>query len=324
MRTKILALAVVLLAAPAWATVTITVTKITATKVAINYDASLGETELVRAFALDVTATDGTIVDVNNYAIGDDNAGYGIFPGNFSRHITVNPTTGEVDDWGVAGYTPVADAGDPGALGGIGTSGVTIEMGSLYDTNDPATTGVLCTVTVTAGTKKVCVTGNAIRGNIVMEDASERTIPVAACLIIDVDCFPSTAPYAIQYADWVTFLKPKCWCSAAAISTPPEDISDTGVANYTAGDFQCDGDANTDRESPVFKWRVSASDLTLVIANWKKNISAANPCADIKHDSESPVFKWRVSASDLTRLISNWKKNRTQLPGNCPRTDALR
>jgi len=64
--------------------------------------------------------------------------------------------------------------------------------------------------------------------------------------------------------------------------------------------------------------------LSLVIGNWKKPIATANPCADIKHDSESPVFKWRVSASDLSRLITNWKKNRTQLPGTCPRTDALR
>jgi hypothetical protein len=324
MRTKILALALVLLATPAWAAVTISVTKVTDTKVAINYDASGEAPALVRAFALDVTATGGTITDVNDYAVGDDNNGYGIFPGNFSRYITVNPTTGEVDDWGVAGYTPVADAGDPGALGGIGTSGVTIEMGSLYDTNAPAATGVLCTVSFSAGTTKVCVVGNAIRGNIVMEDASER-IPVEACYTItSVECFPNTAPYAIQYADWVTYGKPNCWCSAASLPPPIEDLSDTGLVDYTAGDFQCDGDAATNRENPLLKWRVSASDLNLVIANWKKNISTADPCADVKHDFENPLLKWRVSASDLNRLISNWKKNRTQLPGNCPRTDALR
>jgi hypothetical protein len=100
-----------------------------------------------------------------------------------------------------------------------------------------------------------------------------------------------------------------------------EDISDTGPANYTAGDYQCDGDANTDRESPLAKWRVSASDLGLVIANWKKNIATANPCADIDHKPENPIAKWRVSASDLSILIRNWKKNRTQLPGNCPRPE---
>jgi len=135
------------------------------------------------------------------------------------------------------------------------------------------------------------------------------------------DCFPNTPAYAIQYADWLMYGKPRCWCNSRVLG---EDISDTGPANYTAGDYQCDGDANTDRENPLAKWRVSASDLSLVIANWKKPIATANPCADIKHDSENPLAKWRVSASDLSRLITNWKKNRTQLAGNCPRTDALR
>ena len=322
MRKMILALAVVLLAAPAWAAVTITLTK-AGNEVTIGYNATTELPKLVRAFALDVTATGGTIVGVAGYKVGDDNNGYGIFPGNFSLYITVNPTTGLVDSWDDPNYTPVAPADDPGALGGIGTAGATLEMGSLYDTNAPAATGVLCKVTVSVGTTKLCVKGNAIRGNIVMEDASEVN-PAEVCIDIGTaDCFPNDVAHAIQYADWVTFGKPSCWCNAASL-TPPEDISDTGPANYTAGDYQCDGDANTDRESPVFKWRVSASDLSLVIGNWKKPIATANPCADIKHDSESPVFKWRVSASDLSRLITNWKKNRTQLPGTCPRTDALR
>jgi hypothetical protein len=137
-------------------------------------------------------------------------------------------------------------------------------------------------------------------------------------LFTEPGCFPS---WYSTYFDWLTFGKPKCWCSAASISTPPEDISDTGPANYTAGDYQCDGDANTDRENPGLKWRVSASDLSLVMTNWKRNISTANPCADIKHDWENPGLKWRVSAGDLQRLITNWKKNSAQLPGNCPRPE---
>jgi hypothetical protein len=312
----------VFLCESAWATVTIAVVKIAETKVAIHYDAT-GESQLVRAFALDVTVTGGTIVGIADYAVGDDNNGYGIFPANFSRYITVNPTTGLVDSWDDPNYTPVAPPDTPGALGGLGTNGITIEMGSLYDTNAPAKTGVLCTITVSAGTTKLCVNGNAIRGNIVMEDGSER-MPAETCYHIDGDCFPRTARYAIQYADWVMYGKPKCWCNAASISTPPEDISCTTTMNYTAGDYQCDGDANTDCENPFFKWRVSASDLRLVIANWKKPIATANPCADIKHDSESPIFKWRVSASDLARLISDWKKGHPQLPGNCPREDKYR
>ena len=128
------------------------------------------------------------------------------------------------------------------------------------------------------------------------------------------DCFPSSFT---TYADWVAYGKPCCWCNSLVLG---EDISDTGPANYTAGDYQCDGDANTDQENPGLKWRVSASDLSLLIANWKKPIATANPCADIKHDYENPGLKWRVSAGDLARLISNWKKNSSQLPGNCGST----
>ena len=303
----------------AWATVTIALTKISDTKVAIGYNATT-ELQLVRAFALDVTVTGGTIVGVADYKVGDDNNGYGIFPANFSRYITVNPTTGLVDSWDAPAYTPVAPPDTPGALGGLGTDGITIEMGSLYDVNAPAKTGVLCTVTVSTSTTKLCVKGNAIRGNVVMENGAE-VVPIDTCAgPPPPDCFPDGGRYARQYADWVAYGMPVCWCRGMW----GEDISDTGPANYTAGDYQCDGDANTDRESPLAKWRVSASDLSLVIANWKKPIATANPCADIKHDSENPLAKWRVSASDLSRLISNWKKNRTQLPGNCPREDALR
>jgi hypothetical protein len=118
--------------------------------------------------------------------------------------------------------------------------------------------------------------------------------------------------------------KPKCWCNSRVLG---EDISDTGPANYTAGDYQCDGDANTDRENPGLKWRVSASDLSLVIANWKKPAGPTlNPCADIDHKWQNPGLHWRVSASDLSIVIINWKKrdkdNLTvppsmRLPGDC-------
>jgi len=314
MKRVISILAALLLARPAWAGVTITLTKISDTKVAIGYNATT-ELQLVRAFALDVTVTGGTIVGIADYKVGDDNHGYGIFPANFSRYITVNPTTGEVESWDDPNYTLVAPPDTPGALGGLGTNGITIEMGSLYDANAPAKTGVLCTVTVTAHTYWVCVKGNAIRGNIVMEDGSER-IPVEACFDIAIFEFPHGPGYERQFADWAAYGMPACWVRSLG-----EDISDTGPANYTAGDYQCDGDANTDRESPLAKWRVSASDLGLVIANWKKNIATANPCADIDHKPENPIAKWRVSASDLSILIRNWKKNRTQLPGNCPRPE---
>jgi hypothetical protein len=328
MRTTILALAVVLLAAPVWADVTITLTDISDTVVEVGYEAT---GERPRAFALDLKVTEGTITDVTDFVIGDDNFGFGICPANFSRYITVNDQTGEVDDWGVPGYGPVADGGDPGAQGGLDTNGVTLEMGALYDNNAPPMTGVLCKVIVDYPTSTtLCVVGNALRGNVVLEDATE-VVPVEACITLPPvgdECFPSDAAYATQYADWVRYGKPDCWCNSTATG---EDISDTAPGNYESGDYQCDGDANTDWVNAFLKWRVSATDLNVVIANWKRtdaNIGSGDPdtepdpCADIDHQWKNAFLKWRVSASDLNILTSNWKKNAAALPGNCPRNDA--
>jgi len=120
-------------------------------------------------------------------------------------------------------------------------------------------------------------------------------------LFTEPGCFPS---WYSTYFDWLTFGKPNCWCAR------PQG---TG--------YQCDGDVNSDTENPIFKWRVSASDLSRLILNWKKPIATADPCADVRHDAENPIFKWRVSASDISRLITNWKKTDAQLPGNCPRPE---
>jgi len=308
MKRTVSILAVLLLARPAWAAVTITLTKITYNKIAIGYDAR-SEPQLVRAFALDVTAAGGNIIDINDYAIGDDNHGYGVFPANFSRYITVNPTTGMVDSWDAPAYTPVAPPDTPGALGGLGTDGITIEMGSLYDTNVPAVTGVLCTVTVSEGTCRLCVNGNEIRGNIVMEDGSER-VPVEACYgYVVTDCFPSTFT---TYADWVTYDKPDCWCNSAAFTC--------GGTQSQLGDYQCDGDCDGKPEGAI-GIRVFSKDLLCMIEQWKKRIhEVTNPCADFDHKAEGPL-KYRVFSRDLGILVANWKKKDAQLPGNCPRPE---
>jgi hypothetical protein len=298
MRTLILALTVLLFAAPVWATVTISLEDLGDRVIAVNYTSD--EAELIRAFALDIQAYDGNIIDVNNYSIGDDNGGYGIFPGTFAASIAVNPTTGQVDNWDVAGYSPVAPASDPDALGGVGTDGVTIEMGSLYDTAAPGNSGMLCTVTVDENVTKLCVTANGIRGNVVLESAAE-----ALDLILPDDitgdcwsgeCFPSS--YS-TYGDWVDYGKPQCWCD-----TNP---------------FQCDGDFDNATET-FFKYRIYGNDLAAVVANWKKKIDTADPCADFDHKSET-FFKYRVYGNDLAMVVGNWKKKDADLTGGCPRAE---
>lgn len=174
-------LAVLLLAAPAWAAVTITATQVDDTnEVEISYST---DGNLPRAFGLDITVTDGNIVSCTAAHIGEcdaDNRGYGIFPG------TINiAADGEVNDWG----SPVAPAGaigtpdpDPNNWG-IGTAGITIEMGSLYvDGNEPASNGVLCTIVVTenctvniAGNAARCGMGSPEMG-VVMENTDEVSI----------------------------------------------------------------------------------------------------------------------------------------------------
>ena len=108
-----------------------------------------------------------------------------------------------------------------------------------------------------------------------------------------------------QYDDWVLLGRPNCWMWP----------------------YQCDGDAGGTTENPLAKWRVSANDLSIVLANWKKPAGPTlNPCADIDHAEENPLAHWRVSASDLSIVITNWKKrdkdNLTvppsmRLPGDC-------
>ena len=300
--------AVALLATPAWA-VTITLEDLGDGVIQIGYDAT-DEAELVRAFALDITATDGNIIDINDYSVGDDIGGYGIFPGNFAAApIAVNPTTGLVDNWEVAGYTPVAPAGDPDALGDIPGPGITIEMGSLYETAGPGDTGILCTITVDCDVTEVCVTGNAIRGNVVLESAAEATLPAEPVCIQGAPtfcgdiCYPQLGTHAAGRADFEAYMAedkdPSCWCNP----------------------YQCDGDADNATET-FFKYRVFGNDLALVVENWRRKIDHADidPCADFDHKSET-FFKYRVFGDDLALVVENWRKKDADLAGDCPRAD---
>jgi hypothetical protein len=299
MKTLILAVTVLLLAAPVWATVTITA-QLDGKKITIGYTSDEGQ--LIRAVALDVAATGGNIIAVGDYAIGDDNGGYGIFPSSFRDNIVVNPETGEVDSWvgSPNPYTPVADPCDPDALGGIGTPGVTIEMGSLYPEggNAPSeTSGTLCSVTVDDDVTEVCITANATRGNVVLEDANEpETLVLPDC--IEMVCFPSGYT---TYADWVTYGKPDCWCAP----------------------YHCDGDADVATSGAPFQYRIYTGDLNKIIGNWKAKITTVgiDPCADVDHKSSGAPFQYRVYTGDLNKIIDNWKKKDTALPGDCPRPE---
>lgn len=122
----------------------------------LSYDFSEEEVR-VRAFSLDIRVSNGIITSV----------------GNFSPHYQIYPDSiyideyGEVVDWG----TPVCPSSEPCTLGGLGTSGMTIEMGSLYygEPNAPPPTGVLLTFTISAECG-ITIEENVCRGGVVFED----------------------------------------------------------------------------------------------------------------------------------------------------------
>jgi len=296
MRKLFFVLVVAVLTSPVWATVTITATDLGEGVVAIDY--SSDEAELVRAFALDITVDAGTIDAVSDFKVGDDNNGYGIFPGNFSLFITVDPATGEVSDWGVAGYSPVADGNDPGALGGLGTNGITLEMGSLYDTKAPSKQGRLCTVTCSESCL-LTVNTNATRGNVVLEDASEAVVDLTGATNVQTSIGAVESFTGQHKNEWLAVGSPECWIS----SINPR---------------QCHGDADGASQGTNKYW-VSTNDLDILIAAWNKPLEALTGnqiCADFDHLSQG-ANEYRVSTNDLDILIANWQLPDVPAP-DCP------
>ena len=297
MRKIIFALILAMLASPVWAAVSITVTDLGGGKAGIDYSG----TERVRAFALDIMVDAGMIESISDFAVGDNNNGYGIFPANFSRYITVDPTTGEVSDWAIEGYNPVADADDPGALGGLGTNGITIEMGSLYDTQAPPLEGRLCVITCSEACT-VTVTLNATRGNVVLEDATEAVVDLAGATEVPVGSVAVGTYIGPQADQWLSVGQPACWLNPR----------------------HCHGDADGRSQGPEKFW-VSTNDLDILIAAWNKPYAEIGGqtingvpliCADFDHAPQGSN-KFRVSTNDLDILIANWQLP-NQPAADCP------
>jgi hypothetical protein len=303
MKRLILLLAVLLLASPSLGAVRIAVEP-DGDLVAINYET---DGEKVRAFALDIMVDAGTITDISGFIRGEstaENPGYGIFPANFGRFITVDIDTGEVGDWNIADYTPVADPCDPGALGGLGTDGITIEMGALYyptddsSPNAPGNSGTLCKLLLSEDAN-VTVALNEARGGIVLTDPEvAATVDLLAATATPVgggdDLLAAGHP---DYDEWVAVGKPACW----------------------AYPRQCHGDADgmLEGSSEGGLYHVGPADLNVLIAAWQVKEPPFGPgiaaiengiCADFARDVEGDEQSgfYRVGASDLNRLMQNW------------------
>ena len=289
-RFIITVLAVVLIATPAWAAVTISDSN-SGCEVTLSY--SVTGPNNVRAFALDITVDSGATID----SISNLNTDYDIYPGSI---VIVGGAV--TDDGNAIGDSAIY----AGTLGGLGTGGMTIEMGSLYvgAVNEPATSGILCKFVVSADCN-VSVAENAIRAGVVMENPDEgpglslpSTLLVTGCTVSD--CLIGGNAFAGEKAKWVEYGSPDCWCYRK----------------------QCRGDADGTKE--FFK-PVMANDLTVWKAAYNQSKATVQTitagthntpgiCADFDHKDE--FFK-PVMAGDLTI----WKAYYNIADGSVPECD---
>jgi hypothetical protein len=288
-----LVVAVLMLAAPAWAT-TVTITATDEGMGVVRLDYSVSDANLVRAFGLDITVDTGVITDVNCTS-----SDYYIYPGS----ITIVGNT--VTDYG----TCACANSYPGTLGGIDTNGVTIEMASLYATNDPVHTtapplsGELLKFTVSADCN-LTILGNAARtgtgsGGIgaVLENPDQTpsmSLP-SDQPIGGPGCMKSSHP---AYANWSYWNKPDCWCYAR----------------------QCRGDIDGKLQGPFW---VSLNDLII----FRQGVSKLETflmqpgnehliCGDIDHQKQGPFW---VSLNDLVIFRQYVSKLAAQVP-ECDKT----
>jgi len=155
----------------------------------INYECTAGE--VVRAFALDVMVDRGRIVGISQFFRGESRAGsrgYGIFPASFRDHLTVTSRTNV--NWEASDYRPLAVPADrPGAtLPGLGSTGVTLELGALWDPlvpeSIPGPAGTLCALHLSEPAQ-VSLAANARRGGVIPAEADLTLTPVFAGAFVD-------------------------------------------------------------------------------------------------------------------------------------------
>jgi hypothetical protein len=292
MKRIIVVLLALLLAAPAFAGITVSCSypSTDSNEVVISYQVSGGDANIPRAFGLDVDVNGATIGSIYGF---DPN--FYVAPGTYDY----NDTSGSVDSWG----DPVVDQ-TPNSF--------TLEMGSLWASTDPEhpcqppSSGTLCKFTVS----KCCtvnIAENAARtggdaNGVIMEDTAKSFaksyVTLSGCQVCSeaIECMYGYT----DYAEWVSVYSPECWCY----------------------DRQCHGDADNRSEGKKKYW-ASTLDLDVLTAAWNKPIAdlvdgngthytvAAGGvnvpliCADFDHRSEGKK-KYRASTLDLDILTEFW------------------
>ena len=181
MKKYILGLIVLAIAVPGLADINLTVQDVNGLA-AIYYECT--DNEIVRAFALDITVDTGSIIGISGFHIGESTAqkqGYGFFPASFRNYLEVDPNTGDVNDWNVENYTPLADVNDApeNTLAGLETDGVTLELGGFWIPDDelaiPGPVGLLCLLELSEKAT-VSIAPNKIRGGIVLTSPEIKSV----------------------------------------------------------------------------------------------------------------------------------------------------
>jgi hypothetical protein len=232
MKKIMLVLAVLVLAAPAMATVTLSLVDEGSNVIRLDYTVS-GEPNLVRAFALDITAVGGTIDTITDYKTGESTSGapgYGIFPGSIAIDVD-----GNVTSYG----DPVADGNDPDNPGQLGSASIVVELGSLYQgaANAPGNSGTLCKVTASSGTYEVCVSENSLRAGVVLEDVTQDPTVVGDCVQLCAckgDVNASTTVSIADLSTIVAFLSPAYTGTTPPYTAPQGDVAWGECADTTA------------------------------------------------------------------------------------------
>jgi len=248
------------------------------------YYANAEEANLPRAFGLDITVDNGATIDS---LVDYDDTNFWVYPGNIVIDgNSVTEANEPIAKFQVAGREEE----------GLGTSGITIEMGSLYNDpcdpehqSPPPLSGTLLQFRVSSDCS-VAIAANAARGGVVLENPD---VPADAnfggCTVVTAEppCIPTDHP---KYAEWVSVGEPEEWC----------------YDNFCYGD--ADGQPEPFGRGTV---AVGSVDLNVLLGYWQSN----DVRADFNMDSE-PFGRGtvRVGSEDLGILLQNWQ---TTPPGDC-------
>jgi hypothetical protein len=275
MKRTLLIVAMLLIATPALATVTVNAVYndpcLNGTGlVTVSYVCSGGEA--VRAFALDIDVTGGVTIDsINDFNVGDQN-GYGIFPGKFRDFVNAASP-----NWKDPCYIPIAPALDPGAKGGLGTSGITLEMGSLYVGAAPPSSGTLCVLDFNfhgAAYGDLTLSKNTNRGGVVLENGTtvDPVLNGTQVRRVYLPLAPATITYAT--ADYNGYY-PVTWTASAGATSYELDVCSPGGSwgsIYTGANTSYN---EAGKAIGLYRYRVNASNEAGPSASWTYGISGS-------------------------------------------------